>query len=395
MKILFFNEFTSIKGGVDSVVEKEIELLRESGLEVEIFSYRNDDFLALSLLEKLKIVNEIRKGKFLIDEINSKIQEFKPDIIHFHNIYNLFSFPVWAQINREKAKIIQHLHNYYPFCLNSFQFRNKKKCTLCYEKDSFLPGIINRCYNNSFSRTLFTNINRASPKNYIKLANKFVDVFISPSEYILDIYKQAGIDPTKMRKVNNFHDFSQNQIRKNSAKKNILYLGNLVFEKGIETLVAIIKENPEYFFVIAGEGRDKDYLLKKLGNTKNFNYVGYVTGAEKTKLFNEASVFLFPTQLDEPAPLVVIEALSYGVPVLTSGRGGVSEYIQDGVNGFIINDNSPEKYSKNLKILLNNSEMFEKLSKNSYLFGLEFSLENHIKNLLFIYNNLCSNLYEN
>ncbi|MBE2281229.1 MAG: glycosyltransferase family 4 protein [Ignavibacteriaceae bacterium] len=384
MKILFFNEYTAIRGGVDVVVDGEIYGLRKAGYDVELFEYKNSGFLSETVIQKLSTLYKSISGNLMLLEFNRVIDKFKPDIIHFHNIYTLFAFPIWAKLNKSGIKIIQHLHNYNPYCLNSIRRRDEKNCGLCSSKNSFAPGVLYSCYNNSLLKSSFLALSRCKPKTYNKLSEEFVDLFISPSEFLKEQYCNEGINPAKISVLHNFHLIEQHKFEENSGRK-VLFIGNMIIEKGLKTLVELIKLNPEIQFFVAGEGKDKEWFLKMTTNLKNLKYTGYIEGERKAEILRESTVVIFPTEIEEPAPVVPLEAMASGKPVISALKGGIPEYVQSEKSGIFVEENCAKNYSEAILSLINDSEILNDFSRNAFNRGKEFSLEMHIKNLVKIY----------
>lgn len=136
--------------------------------------------------------------------------------------------------------------------------------------------------------------------------------------------------------------------RKSNNKINILYLSNLFKEKGYDTVLELAKyfkeagvKNIEFNFAGGwASTEDKQYFKEYVNTNKLENYVvyhGLVQGEEKKRLFSNATIFVFPSRYKkEVFPLSVLEALSYGLPVLGFNIGAVPEII-NGKTGIISN----------------------------------------------------------
>jgi glycosyltransferase involved in cell wall biosynthesis len=104
--------------------------------------------------------------------------------------------------------------------------------------------------------------------------------------------------------------------------------------------------------VLAGKIRDQEYFDEKIKphvDGINVVYHGELSFEEKVKLYQEASVFLFPIKWQEPFGLVVIEALSCGTPVIAYPNGGPKEIVKDGENGYLVN--STDEMAEKIKII--------------------------------------------
>ena len=160
------------------------------------------------------------------------------------------------------------------------------------------------------------------------------------------------------------------------AKKNkvlkILFLARIEREKGIfETIDAfnmLVLKKLSVKLSIAGDGP----ALKEVKEYVNFlhinqyvNFLGYVTGKKKIETFISHDIYCFPTY-GEGMPVSLLEAMAFGLPVVTRPVGGIKDFFENGKHGFLTNNKDP-------KIL---AELMEKILKNDHLFK-SISLYNH------------------
>jgi len=119
----------------------------------------------------------------------------------------------------------------------------------------------------------------------------------------------------------------------------LLFLGRMNPQKGPEYAIQIAKQTKQKL-IIAGkiDPVDQAYFeqtVKPLINNKQIVFVGEVGHSKKVALLKRAKALLSPIQWDEPFGLTNIEAMAYGTPVLTIGRGSLPEIIEDGVTGYL------------------------------------------------------------
>lgn len=131
----------------------------------------------------------------------------------------------------------------------------------------------------------------------------------------------------------------------------VLWLSRLIPAKGIKDAIAVSQRGK--FKLIAAGGPpllpdDKEYIAAEVEPyfSENTKYIGTVTEEEKKSLYQKAKVFLFPTHLDEEFGLVLAEAMASGTPAVAYNRGAVSEVVQDGVTGFIVDPDDASRPGK-------------------------------------------------
>lgn len=113
------------------------------------------------------------------------------------------------------------------------------------------------------------------------------------------------------------------------GEQTVVFLGRLIEQKGLATVVALAKERPDIRFVICGQGDPAPYLTES-----NIEYRQPVEGRERSVLLGDALAVLTPTQFTEPFGGVAVEAMMCGTPVLTTPFGAFTETVEDQVTGF-------------------------------------------------------------
>jgi len=173
----------------------------------------------------------------------------------------------------------------------------------------------------------------------------------------------------------------------------VLFLSNLHPKKGpLDVLKAaniIVQQNKNVRFILAGANSSlnftkqlKLYIVDK-GLDKYVTMPGAVFGEEKDKLFMTSDIFVFPTYFErEIFGTVNIEAMSWGLPVISSTEGAIPEIVQDGVTGFIVNPKSPKEIADKIMTLVNNPELRKKMGmKGREVFISKYTLNTYARNL--------------
>ncbi len=134
---------------------------------------------------------------------------------------------------------------------------------------------------------------------------------------------------------------------KNENRFNILFLSRIEKAKGIyEAIEAYTILKAKFPFVkmtIAGDGSElkavKEYV--KSNNVRAVEFAGYVRGKDKGKVFADADIYLFPTY-GEGMPLSALEAMAFGLPIVTRPVGGIKDFFKNGKMGFITERLEPQ-----------------------------------------------------
>lgn len=166
----------------------------------------------------------------------------------------------------------------------------------------------------------------------------------------------------------------------------ILFLSNLIESKGVFLLLeacALLKNKGILFQCdfIGGEGDlslgQFQETCNHLGLTKIAKYHGKRFGEEKLKALANADIFAFPTYYpNECFPLVLLEAMQYGLPIVTTDEGGIKDIVEEGKNGFIVPQKNIEVLAEKLELLIKDEKLRERMGEEGCRkFKREFTLD--------------------
>jgi glycosyltransferase involved in cell wall biosynthesis len=156
-----------------------------------------------------------------------------------------------------------------------------------------------------------------------------VDVVLSPSRFTADTLREGGVT-RPIRVLNSFSgpmpvagatDFS-------TERPLFVYAGRIEASKGVHDLVRAFRERPAYELAIAGEGSLLDRLRREAADCPNIRLLGSLPHGELAALYEAALAVVSPTWGPEAFPLVNIEALSCGTPVIGRRAGGSVEAVE-------------------------------------------------------------------
>jgi glycosyltransferase involved in cell wall biosynthesis len=224
-----------------------------------------------------------------------------------------------------------------------------------------------------------------------KLARKMVfkssHAFIGAGKNSLNLYRSYGIDDNKLFQS---HLCIDNKLFKNDKlysdrTYDFIFSGQFTERKSpilfAEIVKKVSKDIPNLKVLILGNGPLKNEFLNKLKKFKiNYYYAGFVSQEELPKYYSNARLLLFTTRLDAWG-LVVNEAMASGTPVLTTPFAGVvNDLLIHDINGYIFEASSSIWVKKSVEIL-NDSHLWEKLSKNAKESVKEFNFDNAAKGI--------------
>lgn len=345
IKVLMLGNHQSVKGGITSVIQ-------------QLLSYDWDSAgVEMNFIPTYIEASVIKKALYYIDaykNIKKIIKTNKPDIVYIHMSYRGSFYRKYAIHKLCKMNGIPdiiHLHG------SEFQ----------------------KWYNESNGRT----------QNRIRTMLKECSAFIVLGEKWNAVIN--SIEPrTNTIVVSNTVHIPNYTVKWNDTKFQILFLGVLIKRKGVEDLiraVSLLKENKKLgnlHFVIAGTGAEEEYL-KKVANEKQveqwIEFAGWTDGATKEKYLKESQVLVLPSY-DEGLPIAVLEAISYGLPIIATDVGDVAAAVKNGQNGFLIQPGDIQELSEKIVWLSSDKDSYTKMSDESKKIACEeFSDEKYFEKI--------------
>jgi glycosyltransferase involved in cell wall biosynthesis len=296
-------------------------------------------FIPTSMLYKVLPKNFLASYSSSIScDIIEQIKEDRPDTVFIQD-YETGRYDVLAMVSKIlQFGLVSQFHGAYPIKI----LKNIKMCTL--RMADKLIAITKDEY-----RRLLVDYKLPS-KKVAYLANPVDSHFFRPME----------------------KDKAKDSIGLDKNKRYILFVGRLTNErKGLTYLIdafcALSEKISNIELIIVGRGPDEIFLknyARKRG-AKNLNFVGWVSEREKLPYFYCASEFFVLPSIQEALPLVVLEAMACGLPVIGTDVGGIKDIIVNGQTGYLIPPNNSYAISEKMYQLLKNKELINRMSKKS------------------------------
>ena len=153
--------------------------------------------------------------------------------------------------------------------------------------------------------------------------------------------------------------------------ETVLFLSNLRRRKGVvesvDAALRVIQQRPSSRFLFVGEWEEPALELELRARAREagdaIRFIGSAQGRRKRNLLLGSSILLFPPKEPEGHPRVVLEALSAGLPVVTTSRGAIVDTVSDGEAGFVLSDADPEQLAARMLRLLSDSSLRERMSR--------------------------------
>jgi glycosyltransferase involved in cell wall biosynthesis len=215
-----------------------------------------------------------------------------------------------------------------------------------------------------------------------------LDGIIVPSEFTRKTVEgmlKRDIDISIAHPGLNISGVNEKKIFKDDDKLNLLFVGYTIKRKGVDSLVKgfdiLIKKYGQENLIlhIAGDpNRDKDFSKSILEYCENMGISdrvvvhGRVSEIDLKNLYRNADIFVFPS-LWEGFGIVLAEAMSYSLPIVTTDVGAIPYLIKDGHNGFLVPPEDPERLAKSIAKLVASPELRTTFGESNRIAACEFS----------------------
>jgi glycosyltransferase involved in cell wall biosynthesis len=169
--------------------------------------------------------------------------------------------------------------------------------------------------------------------------------------------------------IENFNFEKKIEDINNTETFKILFLARMIKEKGIfETIEAFNKLTDKYNIelFIAGDGEDLKEVKNISKNNSKIHVLGRVEGKEKIDLFTKCHIYAFPTFYGEGLPTSILEAMAFGMPVITTNMGGLKEFFKDDEMGYLIEPKNVIALTSSLELLIKDKNKISDFAKFNF-----------------------------
>jgi glycosyltransferase involved in cell wall biosynthesis len=308
------------------VVEQERALLEGAGFQVSIYSRDNDEIYSGSLGQRFRASVSVVSHSVTRNTLRRAIDVFHPDIVHIHNLFPLIGSAAYSVCRDSNIPVVQTLHNYRLVCASSNHFRSGKVCMDC-APSSLWSALRHRCYRNSL---LGTALAIRSSRDTWRLAVREGGVarFVVLTAFAAEWLQRQGVAPSRIFIKPNFVDSAP--LYADQVGDYAVYAGRLSEEKGLRTLLTAWRELPNVPLKLVGDGPLRPWIEKYIAtNNLPIEMIGMRPRQEVRQLIAGATCLVFPSQWFEGMPMVLLEAVQSGTPIVASRIGGIAEILRD------------------------------------------------------------------
>jgi glycosyltransferase involved in cell wall biosynthesis len=284
---------------------------------------------------------------FAARTLKKLIRREQPDIAHCHNTFPLMSPSIFAACHDAGIPVIQTIHNYRHICPAGGFFRDGHLCEECMGTTFPLPALKHRCYRGSLLATTIPALT-VCIQRIRRTFTRDVDAVIALNEFEKNKLIEGGFSPERVLIKPNFcpePDAPHPPDHTSKPSFILSFAGRLSVDKGIHVLLEawsgfmdrLSREEKELVCLrIAGDGELRETVAAAAsGPSAGIQYLGSLSHDKTLDMIRESDCLACPSIWYEGMPMTILEAFSFGIPVIASQIGGLPELIEEEQNGLL------------------------------------------------------------
>lgn len=325
MKILIaHNDYRSdLPSGENRAVRGQIDALRTAGVDVVTYLRASDEIGAPRGPGRVRTAASALGAGDAVGAISGLIEREQPDVVHLHNPYPLISPRIVAVAHARGVPVVQTVHNFRHVCVAGTFFRDGRECHDCVGHRIGHPAVLHSCYRGSRAQSAVMAVALAAHRPQLRRLDRVVALTPALLEHLV----RYGIPPERITVL-------PNTVADPGAApgggRGVLFAGRLGPEKGIALLADAwsgLPENAVGRLTIAGDGPERGLAIALASRRADVEYLGPVAPERVAELIRASAFVVVPSQWQEICPLIVVESLSHGRPVLATDRGGLPSLV--------------------------------------------------------------------
>jgi teichuronic acid biosynthesis glycosyltransferase TuaC len=365
---------------------------------IEKVVYEQSKRLLQKNFEPIVVTNRIETPKnYVVDGINVECYEslntgFRLGIPY--SIPTVTSLATFLKAVKSSKIVHAHGHPYLTSLIAAKLAKRYSKPFVLTQHNTFIE------YDNIFDSIERLN-DLAIGKETLKEADKIIAVSNATKDYVLSLGAKPekvkvlhnGVDLVKFRPLAGKRDEIRRKLGISKDAVVVLTVRRLVYKNGIDTLIETaniaVKKNLKIIFLVVGKGPDFNNVqlrIEQLGIEKNFRLTGFVKDEDLPFYYNAADFFVLPSKSGEGLPLVALEAMACGLPVIATNVGGIREILMKDY-GKLVPPNNPELLAKAI-LEFSDIDFSSRKKEMRAIMEEKYSWDKNVERLIEIYEEL-------
>lgn len=335
MKVLVaHNEYSAaVPSGENVAVRRQLVDLERAGMQVVPYLRSSDEIGGSGGPGRLRAAASALGASDARRDLVRLLHDERPDILHLHNPFPLLSARVIDFAHSHGVPVVQTVHNFRHECISGNFFRDGHDCADCVGRATSYPGVQHACYRESRSQSAVMTLAQVAHRP----AFRRLDGVIALTPELVGHLLGYGITADRISVVPNTVPDPGPPAGSGSG---VLFAGRFSQEKGLALLAAAWSDLPEHsagMLTIAGDGPERALAVDLAARRGDVRYVGAMPAERVGGLLQATAVVVVPSRWREVCPLIVLEALAHGRPVLATNCGGLP-YLVGSDGGWVVED---------------------------------------------------------
>jgi glycosyltransferase involved in cell wall biosynthesis len=353
MNILHLNHHGSLVGGVEGYIAEVTKALQEAGHSSHLVYFSpNDDGELIANTSYAPLAPWPDSPAAAIQAIKQVMAKTRPDIAYVHAVYH----PTLVGWLAQHLPTVAYVHGPYPVCPGSGQYlRNRSQ--VCPHKAGLICLANAQIEHCCWGRNPLIHVRLLQRVHAFIEAYQQVGIILVGSQFMRQLLQRGGIPSAKLSIL------PPVLIREplppptfSSDSKTILFGGRLVPEKGLRHLIqALANMETDWQLVVTGDGQEHgpcQTLAAQLGVADRVRFTGWVNNSEMVANLQTCACVAVPSLWPEPFSRIGPEAFLHGKPAVAYAVGGIPDWLEDGLTGYLVAPGDVAGLSRSLQSLL-------------------------------------------
>jgi glycosyltransferase involved in cell wall biosynthesis len=387
VRIVHFNEHLNWTGGVETYLLHLLPALESQGMTNTYVFARGDNNLLPRTVQLPEICQIGRRAEHNgYKKTLAILEDLRPEIIHIHRIYNLGVMRACLDF----GPTVVTCHDYLYLC-PAGSFFHRRTRTVCQRKAGLGCLVVTLLRHCMTLRPRYAVGYLRRVKQFHAWRDRFAFV-LCPSDSVRDrLLKQDFPSPRTVTLPYFCPIKPRSAPRPLLGQPSVLFMGRIRPIKGFDVFIRALGLVPNAKGIIVGDANENTQkvvrkIAREAGCEHRLEIRPWAARDEIPSLFEQATLFVFPSIWPETLGIVGLEAMAHGVPVVASAIGGVRQWLRHGINGLLVPPKNVEALAAAIRDLLASPARLMEMGRA----GIEtihqsFLIQDHVTRLLRLY----------